>query len=111
MSPTPSSLSPLYSRYLTSEEKHALRVVPVDDISSEINLLRGLSALFLKLQQTAPNDLASHMQALRTFTMMCAQLAILVRSVDRAHSPLGEIDVILSEALDNVPFDIPNTGE
>ena len=100
-------LSPIYSRYLTSEEKRAIRSVPVDDISSEINLVRGLSILFLKFQQSAPDDLASRMQALRTFTLLSAQLAILVRSIDPAHNPLGDSDAILAEALDNVPFDIP----
>ena len=104
-------LSHLYSRYLTSGEKYALRVVPVDDLSSEINLLRGLSALFLKLQQTAPNDLASHMQALRTFTMMCAQLAILVRSHDREHGPQSEMDDLLYEALAGMPQFAPNEKE
>ena len=111
MSSTNSSISPLYSRYLTAEEKHALQVVPVDDVSSEINLLHFLTALYLKVQQAAPSDLASRMQALRTFTLMCHQLAILVSSVDRAHSPQGMIDAALSEALDNVPFDIHEEEE
>jgi hypothetical protein len=108
MSSTKSSISPLYSRYLTAEEKRALQLVPVDDVSSEINLLRILTAIYLKVQQTAPSDLASRIQALRTFTLMCHQLAILISSVDRAHSPLGEVDDALSEALKNIPFDIPN---
>ena len=88
-------ISRLYARYLTAQEKQALRAVPLENVSSEITLLRFLTALYLKFQQSAPDDLALRMQALRTFTMLCAQLAILIRSVDRAHNPLGELDASL----------------
>jgi len=72
MSSTPPPISRLYSRYLTTEEKRLVRAVPVDSVSSEINLIRFLTALFLQFQQSAPDDLASRMQALRTFTMLSA---------------------------------------
>jgi hypothetical protein len=97
------SISPLYARYLTRTEKTSLRRVPLDDISSEINLLRKLTALFMKLQQTAPRDLVSCIQALRTCTLLCEQLAILVRFHDRDHGPRSEWHDILDEALAQIP--------
>lgn len=106
--PKQASLSPaisrLYARYLTSDEKKSLRLVPADDVSSEINLLRMLTALFMKIQQSAPKDLSSCMQALRTCTLLCEQLAILVHFHDKEHSPLSEWNDALDEALSEVPF-------
>ena len=92
-------ISRLYSRYLTTQEKQALRAVPVDNVSSEINLLRVLTALFLKIQQSAPPDLAAHMQALRTYSMLVEQLALLVRSHGELHSPWAELDDAIERAI------------
>ena len=105
------TISRLYARYLTSQEKRALRLVPVAGVSSEINLLRVLMAHFLKFQQSAPPDLATHMQALRTCTLLCEQLAILVRSHDREHGPQSEMDDLLYEALAGMPQFAPNEKE
>jgi hypothetical protein len=99
----PRPISRLYARYLTSQEKRALRLVPVAGVFSEINFLRVLTAHFMEFQQSAPPDLASHMQALRTYTLLCEQLAILVRSQDREHGPQSEIDDALDEALARLP--------
>ena len=99
----PHPISRLYARYLTAEEKRALRLVPGEGVSSEINLLRLLTAHFMKFQQSAPPDLASHMQALRTFTLMCQQLTVLVRSHDLDHGPQSEMDELLDEALASLP--------
>jgi hypothetical protein len=100
----PRPISRLYSRYLTPQEKQALRLVPVAGVSSEINLLHLLTAHFLRFQQSAPPDLASQLQALRTFTLLCGQLAILVRSHDREHGPQSEMDEILQDALAGLPL-------
>jgi hypothetical protein len=107
----PRPISRLYARYLTSEEKRALRLVPVEGVSSEINLLRLLMAHFMKFQQSAPPDLASHMQALRTCTLLCEQLAILVRSHDREHGPQSEIQDALLEALSEMSPFAPDEDE
>ena len=103
-SSSPHPISRLYSRYLTPAEKRALRLVPSHNVSGEIHLLRFLAADFFKFQQSAPQDLASHMQALRTCTLLCEQLAVLVRACDQAHSPQSEMDDILSEAIAGLPM-------
>ena len=97
-------ISRLYSRFLTPAEKRALRLAPAQGLSSEINLVRYLTAHFMQAQQSAPQDLASHMQALRTCTLLCEQLAVLVRACDQAHSPQSEMDDILSEAIAGLPM-------
>ena len=102
----PRPISRLYARYFTFEEKKSLRAVPVEGVSSEINLLRVLNVLFMQVQQTAPKDLDSNMQALRTCTMLCAQLAILVRLQDKEHSPMAEWDDLLAKVLAENPFDL-----
>ena len=104
-------ISRLYARYLTAEEKRALRLVPIEGVSSEINLLRLLMAHFMKFQQSAPPDLASHMQALCTCTLLCEQLAILVRSQDREHGPQSEMDDPLFEALAGMSQFAPDEKE
>jgi hypothetical protein len=96
-------ISRLYSRYFTSEEKRALRLVPIEGVSSEINLVRFLTAHFLKFQQSAPKDLASQMQALRTVALFCEQLAALVRANNRENGPQSEMEAILDEALESLP--------
>jgi hypothetical protein len=107
-SPTrmPPTLSPLYSTYLTSAEKRLIPSFPVNDISSEIKLLRFLTALFLKFQQTAPDDLASRMQALITFTQISAQLAVMVQALKHIHALSDDLVDPLEEALDIQPFDL-----
>ncbi|MGA2490524.1 MAG: hypothetical protein ABSF99_10150 [Anaerolineales bacterium] len=96
------TLSPLYAPYFTPEEKRSIRRLSGDDISSEINLLRKLIVLFMQFQQSAPADLVSSIQALRTCTLLCEQLAILVRVQDLYHPE--EIPDPLMEALKEVPF-------
>lgn len=93
-------ISPLYARYLTSEEKKSLRSIPVDEVSSEINLLRVLSARFMNIQQSAPQDIDSHIQTLRTTIILSEQIAKLVRVHNQQHDPLAEIQDEISEALD-----------
>jgi hypothetical protein len=104
--PDPSpSISPLYLRYFTADEKRSLRIVPADDLSSEINLLRILARLYMQTQQSAPRDLASSMQALYTCTMLCEQLGVLVRTHNRLHGSHSLRDEILDEALASIsPF-------
>ncbi len=92
-------ISPLFARYLTSDEKKSLRAVPADDLASEINLLRVLSAHFMKIQQSAPKDIDAHMQALRTCLVLSAHLSKLVRAYNKDHDPLDEIHEAISQAL------------
>lgn len=66
----PRPISPLYARYYTSAEKKSLRAVPANDLSSEINLMRVLFSHSLKLQQSAPKDMTSHMQSSRTSSFL-----------------------------------------
>jgi hypothetical protein len=96
------TLSPLYASYFSLDEKKSLRRLTMQDISSEINLLRKLTTLFMQFQQSAPAGLFSSIQALRTCTLLCEQFAILVRVQDLYHPE--EIPDLLSEALKDVPF-------
>ncbi len=98
--PKPSRpISPLFARYLTSDEKKSLRAVPADNPASEINLLRVLSAHFMKFQQSAPNDMDSRMQALRTCLVLSGQLSKLVRAHNKEHDPLAEAQAAFSDAI------------
>ena len=108
MSSSNPPISRLYARYLTSEEKRALRLVPAGGVSGEINLIRILTVHFLKFQQSAPPDLLSNMQAVRTFTLLCGQLAALVRANNRENGPQSEMDAILDEALESLPVFLPD---
>jgi len=99
MSPHP--ISPLYARYFTPDEKKSLRHLSADDISSEINLLRKLTILFMQFQQSAPTGLFSSIQTLRTCTLLCEGLAILVRVQELYHAE--ELQDPLSEALKDFP--------
>jgi len=95
-------ISPLFARYLTSDEKKSLRAVPADNAASEINLLRVLSAHFMKFQQSAPKDMDSRRQALRTCLVLSEQLSKLVRAYNQDHEPLDEIQVAIYKALDEL---------
>jgi hypothetical protein len=95
----PTSLTPLYARYLSVREKRSLRQVPFDDTASEINLLRVLNSLLLKFQQSAPTDLCSRMQALRTCVILNEQLALLVRAHAQALGPRSSVDAFFEEVL------------
>lgn len=93
------AISPLYIRYLSSQEKYALRSVPIDDSSSEINLLRVLITYLMKFQRHAPPDLYSRIHTLRTCVILIEQLAVLVRWHDRVHGPRSDLDADMDEAL------------
>jgi len=95
-------ISPLFARYLTSDEKKSLRAVPADDLASEINLLRVLSAHFMKNQQSAPKDMVSRRQALRTCLVLSAHLSKLVRAYNKDRDPLDEVNEAISQALDEL---------
>jgi len=94
--------SPLYARYLTSEERKALRAVPVDDLSSEIKLMHMVFAHFMKSQQSAPKDMDSQTQALRTSRVLGEQFAKLVRAQNTGHDPLAELQEQISQALEEI---------
>lgn len=105
MKKTNPALTPLYSRYLSSCEKRSLRHVPPDESSSEINLLRVLNSLLLKIQQSTPKDLYSRMQALRTSVILNEQLAYLVRSRDREIAHRSELDDSIEAAIESMADD------
>ena len=96
------TISSLYSRYLSSAEKRSLRQVPLDDTSSEINLLRVLNSLLLKIQRSAPKDFYSRVQALRTCVILNEQLALLVRAHERVHGPHSELEDAISSAVESL---------
>jgi hypothetical protein len=99
------SLSPLYSRYFSSAEKKALRLVPCDDPLSEINLVRVLNALLLKMQPSAPQDLDARMQTLRTCVEMNEQLAYLIRSHLLNHEYESPLEKAIQEAIQSIEDD------
>jgi hypothetical protein len=98
------NLSPLYSRYLTPDEKISLRVVPVDDFSSEINLLRVLNARLLELQVSAPQSLDSRILTIRTQVIIVEQLTRLVRSHAKENDPLDELWDEILQAINSLNF-------
>ena len=92
-------ISRLYARYLSSDEKNSILQVPANDLSSEINLLRVLNSLLMKTQQSAPRDLYSRMQILRTCVILHEQLALCVRMHDRAHGSQSEVEAAIDAAF------------
>jgi hypothetical protein len=74
----------------------------VDDLSSEINLVRVLFAHSMKSQQSAPKDMDSRAQVLRTSLVLGEQFAKLVRVHSTAHDPLAELQDEIEEALDEL---------
>lgn len=102
----PHPISPLYARYFTSDEKKSLRAVPADDPSSEINLVRVLFAHFMKSQQSAPKDMASRVQILRTSFIMSEQFSKLVRAHNQEHDPHAELQDEILQALEEVRIEL-----
>jgi hypothetical protein len=72
-------ISPLYARFLSPDEKRSIRKVPVENPSSEINLLRVLNAHLMQFQESAPPDLYARVQFLHTCVILNEVLATLVR--------------------------------
>ena len=95
-------ISPLYARYLTSDEKRALRVVVVNDPTSEINLLRVLLAHFMQFQLSAPKEMDSRAQTLRTCLVLSEQIAKLVRAYNAEHDLLVELQDLIEQALEEI---------
>jgi hypothetical protein len=99
------SISPLYSPHLSRSEKRFLRRIPIDDLSSEINLLRVLAARFMKFQSAAPPDLYSRILTLRTCSLLNEQLALLVFRHFRIHGSVSELDQAIEAAIDALEDD------
>lgn len=95
----PRPISPLYARYFTSEEKKSLRAVPVNNLVSEINLLRVISAHYMEFQQSAPTDMGSRIQSLRTSSILGEQFAKLIRAHIQEHDLRDEIDDAIFQAI------------
>lgn len=96
----PRPISPLYARYLTSDEKKSLRAIPVDDLSSEINLMRVLFSHLMKLQQPAPKDMDSRAQTMRTSLVLGQQFTKLIYAHNQQHDPLVESRAEIFQALE-----------
>ena len=94
----PRPISPLYARYLTSEEKKSLRAIPVNDLASEINLVRVISAHSMEFQQSAPTDMRSRTQSLRTPFILGEQFAKLIRAHIQEHDPRNEFYDVIEQA-------------
>jgi hypothetical protein len=99
-------ISPLFSSYLTSDERKKVRAVSVTDCSSEINLLRVLNARFMEMQSSAPINLKTSIQTLRTHVILSEQLAKLIRVSNLENDPLAELEKGISEALDELRFEL-----
>jgi hypothetical protein len=98
------TLTPLYSRYFTTQEKRSLRYLPHNDLSSEIDLVRVLIGRFMEMDRSAPPGLASRVQALLTLVRLCTQLAVLVRQQLQVPAPLQEFQQAFWEAVEMEPF-------
>ena len=94
----PRSISPLYARYFTSEEKKSLRAVPVNDLAGEINLVRVISAHYMEFQQSAPTDMGARIQSLRTSFILGEQFAKLIRAHIQEHDPRNEFYDVMEQA-------------
>lgn len=95
-------ISLLYKHYLTANERESLVAVPLDDLSSEINLLRVLLSHCMSISQSAPTDLDSRMQVLHTCRVLTQQHAKLIRAQNKEHAPLDEWEEAIWRALTEV---------
>jgi hypothetical protein len=97
--PPPAHAS-LYRRYFTPAECARLDATPLDDLSSEINLLRVLLARVLAASQRA-RDLALETQAriLAAFSHAGIVMASLARLQHRLHAPLDATEQLFEEAM------------
>lgn len=102
----PRPISPLYARYFTSEEKKSLCAVPVNDLAGEINLLCVISAHYMEFQQSAPSDMGSRIQSLRTSSILGEQFAKLIRAHNREHNPRDEIQDQILMALEELRIEL-----
>jgi hypothetical protein len=90
-SPSRSSTS-IYRRYFTAAECERLDATPVDDLASEINLLRILLARVLAAAKRARKlALETHARILSAFSAAGIVMAALVRLQVTLHDPLDEV--------------------
>ena len=61
--------------------------------------MRVLNAHFIELQQSAPQDFGSRIQALHTCSILNEQLAKLVRAHGQEHDPTDEWFELLLQAM------------
>ncbi len=89
----------LYRQYFTPAEIAMLDATPIDDLTSEINLLRVLLARLLETSQRL-HDLAleTHAKVLAAFSHAAIVLASLVRLQLALHQPLGGAWQMFEEA-------------
>lgn len=99
LKPPSRPIASIYARYFTPIELESLRAVPADDPLSEINLLRVLAARFMEFQQSAPQDVESQMQGLRTLLVLGGEIARLSSAHNREHDPLDELAQDILEAI------------
>ena len=82
----------LYRQYFTPEEIAMLDATPLDDLTSEINLLRVMLARLFEASQHL-RDLALKQQAamLSAFAATASSIASLTRLQCRLHNPLDDL--------------------
>ena len=93
---TPPAINPqpatLYRRYFTPAECALLDAVPLDDLSSEINLLRLLLARTLAAMRKAPSlELKTQAAILGAFSGSGIVIGRLVRLQIILHSPMASL--------------------
>ena len=93
----------LYRQHFIPAERHALDLVPENDLTGEVNLLRIMLRRFLAGQAGAPPaDLKLHLDSLRVTSCGAAMVASLLRTHARAGGPATALDRLIEEALANV---------
>ncbi len=81
----------LYREYFTPEERRMLDATPRDDLTSEINLLRVLTARLLAASQQAHEiTLQTHARMLAAFSAAAKTIARLVLLQLDLHDPMEE---------------------
>ncbi len=88
----------LYRQYFTPAEIAMLDATPIDDLTSEINLLRVLMARVLEAAQKAKElSLKQHAAILAALSRGCSTVAQLVRAQLQLHHPLNDLSNAIEE--------------
>ena len=96
----------LYSPYLTPAETRALRSVPWNDLTGEINLIRLYAARYI----AASSSLETDTLQLATLGLAFGQLAALVNTQMRQHLPLASLESEREEGLHLARFELGLLG-
>ena len=93
----------LYRQHFTPAERRALDLVPKNDLTGEVNLLRIMLRRFLAGQAGAPPaGLKLHLDSLRVTSGGAAMVASLLRTHARARGPATALERVIEEVLATV---------